>query len=135
MASIRREIIIEVPRAAVWDAMRDVGALHTRLAPGFIKGWVLEGDLRTVAFANGLSALERIITVDDEACRLVWSVVGGRLSHHHASTQVSDEGDGRSRVVWVCDLLPNDLAPAVAGMIDQGMQAMKATLESVQASA
>ncbi len=135
MASIRREIVIEVPPADVWTAMRDVGALHTRLARGFVKDCVLEGDMRTVEFENGLSAKERIITADDQARRLVWSVVGGRLTHHNASTQIIPEGERQSRVVWICDLLPHELAPAVAGMIEQGMRAMKATLEQDRADA
>src|SRR6266850_692586 len=36
MASIHREIIIDARPAAVWDALRDVGAIHQRLAPGFV---------------------------------------------------------------------------------------------------
>ena len=124
MASIRREIVIEVPVADVWNAMRDVGALHTRLARGFIKDCVLENDVRIVQFENGLSAREQIITVDDQTRRLVWSVVGGRMTLHNASTQVTQEGELQSRVVWVCDLLPNEFAPVVAGMIEHGMQSM-----------
>jgi carbon monoxide dehydrogenase subunit G len=135
MASIRREIMIEARSAAVWDAMRDVGALHTRLARGFVTDCVIEGGVRTVSFANGLSAKEQIITVDDQARRLVWSVVGGRLTHHNASTQVTPETELQSRVIWVCDLLPDELAPTVAGMIEHGMQAMKATLEADRADA
>ena len=34
-----------------------------------------------------------------------------------------------SRAVWIADLLPNDLAGAIAGMIDQGLAAMKQHLE------
>jgi len=39
------------------------------------------------------------------------------------------EGEGRSRVVWIADLLPHDLGPTIAGMIEQGMGAMRQTLE------
>jgi carbon monoxide dehydrogenase subunit G len=135
MASIRKEILIEAPAAAVWDAMRDVGALHTRLARGFVTDCVLVHDVRTVTFANGLTAKEQIVTIDDEACRLAWSVVGGRLTHHNASTQVTREADRRTRVTWVCDLLPDELSATVATMIEAGMKAMKATLESDHAHA
>ncbi len=130
MASIRQEITIDVPSGQAWDAMRDAGALHTRLARSFIADCVLEGDVRTVTFGNGLVAQERIITTDDEARRLVWSVIGGRLSHHNASTQVFEHGAHQCKVVWVCDMLPNDLAPTIAGMIEHGMRAMKTTLEA-----
>ncbi len=36
MASIRREILINASPEHVWSAVRDVGALHTRLVPGFV---------------------------------------------------------------------------------------------------
>lgn len=130
MASIRREVCIEVAPEAVWAALRDVGALHTRLVTGFVTDCVLEGDVRTVTFANGMVARELIVDVDDNARRLVWSAVGGRLSHHNASAQVFAEGPQHSRVVWIADLLPHALAPAMAGMIEQGTAAMKNTLES-----
>ncbi len=34
MASIHQEIVIEASPEHVWDAVRDVGAIHERLAPG-----------------------------------------------------------------------------------------------------
>lgn len=131
MASIRKEILIHHRADLVWDAVRDVGAVHTRVAPGFLTGCRMEDAplARVVTFANGMEARELIVDVDDSARRLVWAVVGGRLTHHNASMQVIAEGAGRTRVVWVADLLPNELAPVIAGMIDQGLEAMKATLE------
>jgi hypothetical protein len=42
MASVHREVRIERPVAAVWDALADVGALHTRLVPGFVTDCRLE---------------------------------------------------------------------------------------------
>ena len=56
MASIRREVSIEVSAAQLWDALRDVGALHTRLVAGFVTDCRLEGDARIVTFANGMLA-------------------------------------------------------------------------------
>jgi hypothetical protein len=129
MASIRREVVVEAPLEAVWDAVRDVAAPHTRLAPGFLSDCRLDGDARVVTFANGLVARERIVDVDDEARRLAWAVVDSpRLSHHNASMQVFGDGPGRSRVVWVADLLPNEIAPVIASMIEQGLAAMQKTL-------
>jgi len=130
MASIRREVSIEVSAAQLWDALRDVGALHTRLVAGFVTDCRLEGDARIVTFANGMTARELIVDVNEAERRLVWAVVGGRLTHHNASAQVFDEKAGRSRLVWIADLLPNELAPAIATMMEQGTAAMKKTLES-----
>ena len=130
MASIHREIAVAAAPERVWDAIRDVGAIHTRLAPGFVTDTKMDGDARMVTFGNGMVARELIITVDDSARRLVWSVVGGRMTHHNASLQVFPGGDNSCRVVWIADLLPNDIAGVIAGMIEQGMAAMKRTLET-----
>ena len=129
MASIHEEILIDSRPEDVWDAIRDVGAIHRRLAPGFVVDTKLEGDARIVTFGNGLVVRELIVDMDDAARRLVWSVVGGPMTHHNASLQVFAEGDGRSRVVWIADLLPHDLAATIAGMIEQGMGVMQQTLE------
>ena len=129
MASIRKEMTIDVPPEQLWAAMRDVGALHTRLVAGFVTDCRMDGDARTVTFANGMVARELIVDVDERDRRVAWAAVGGRLTHHNASTQVFDASPGRSRVVWIADLLPNELAPAIEAMIEQGVAAMKRTLE------
>ncbi len=130
MASIRRDILVETDPKDAWEAIRDVGAVHTRLAPGFVVDTRLEEGARVVTFGNGLVARELIVDIDDEARRLVWAVVGGRLSHHNASLQVFPEREKGCRVVWIADLLPNELAGIIAGLIDQGMSVMKTTLET-----
>ena len=131
MASIRKETPMNARAEVVWDAIRDVGAIHTRLAPGFVTDTRLEegGSARMVTFANGLVARELIVDVDDRERRLAWSVVGGRPTHHNGSLQVFAEGEVRCRVVWIADLLPHDLAGPISGMMEQGLQAMKRTLE------
>jgi len=135
MASVRREVVIEVSPEQLWAAVRDVGALHTRLVAGFVTDCRLEGDARVVTFANGMVARELIVDLNDADRRLVWAAVGGRLSHHNASAQVFAEGAGRSRLVWTADFLPNELAPAIAAMIEQGIVAMKKTLEGASSGA
>ena len=130
MASIHREIQIEVATESVWDALRDVGAIHTRLAPGFVVDTRLEAGARVVTFGSGVVARELIVDLDDDARRLVWAVVAGKMTHHNASLQVFADGEGCSRVVWIADLLPNELAGYLAGMIEQGMAVMKKTLEA-----
>lgn len=129
MASIRKEIPVNASPSHCWEALRDVGALHTRLVPGFVTDTKLEEGARIVTFGNGMVARELIVDLDDEARRIVWSVVGGSFTHHNASVQVFDDGNGGSRLVWIADLLPNELAPAIRAMIDQAASVMKPTLE------
>jgi carbon monoxide dehydrogenase subunit G len=130
MATIRKEIEIERTKEFVWDAIRDVGAIHKRLVPGFVVDCRLEGDSRIVTFANGLVARELIVNIDDERCRHSWSARGGPLTHHNASIQVFSDGRDKCRVVWIADLLPNEVAEAIGEMIQHGLNTMKQTLES-----
>src|SRR4051812_14609474 len=130
MASIRKEFTVAVPAAAVWDALRDVGAVHTRLARGFVTDCRLDGGERIVTFANGFVARELIVDVDDAARRLAYSAASERLRHHHASFQVSEIGPASCRVVWVADLLPHEAAQVVGAMMAQGVASMTQTLES-----
>jgi hypothetical protein len=129
MASIRKEIQVEACAENVWAAVRDIGALHHRLVPGFVVDTRLDGDARIVTFGNGLVVRELIVDLDDEARRLAWSARGGRLLHHHASVQVFADGERRSRLVWIADLLPNERAGDIRAMIEQAAAVMKPTLE------
>jgi carbon monoxide dehydrogenase subunit G len=135
VASIKREIFIKAPPDVVWDALRDVGAIHRRLAPGFVTDVRMEEGARVVTFGNGIIARELIVDIDDQARRLVWSVVGGRMTHHNASAQVFADDEGQSRFVWIADLLPHELAPTIAQMIEQGLAVIKRTLESTHSAA
>jgi len=129
MASIRIERLIDCTADRVWDAIRDVGALHTRLVPGFVVDTRLEAGARLVTFGNGMVAREVLVDLDDARRRFAYSVSGEPFQHHHATNEIFDEGDGRCRFVWVADLLPDDLAPMVSGMMDQGADVLKATME------
>lgn len=131
MASIHKEIQIASSADVVWDAVRDFGAVHIRVAPGFLTDCRLEpdGGARVVTFAGGMQARELLVDLDNNARRLVWSVVGGRPTHHNASMQIFPDGEGRSRAIWIADLLPHELAGPIGAMIEQGLVAMKKTLE------
>jgi len=129
MASIRREIHITASPAEVWDAVRDIGNIHKRLCPGFLMDCRMDGpDARIVTFGNGLVVKELILDVDDGQRRVAWTAQSERMTHHSASMQVLADGAG-TKAVWIADLLPNDVAGAIAGVIDAGMAAMKKTLD------
>jgi carbon monoxide dehydrogenase subunit G len=130
MASIRQEIEVAAPAAAIWDAVRDIGQIHRRLVVGFVTDCKLDGpDARICTFANGVVAREVIVDLDDATRRAAWSASGGRLSHHNASLQVIEQGPTQSRLVWIADLLPHEMAAPIAAMIAEGLRAMKKTLE------
>jgi hypothetical protein len=128
MASIQKDIIIDARPEDVWDALRDFGALHTRLVPGFVTDTRLDGDARIVTFANGTVARETLVDSDDKKRRLVYAIKSERLTQHSASAQVFAESDGRSRLVWIVDVLPNEVAPYMDGQMDLGAAAMQKSL-------
>jgi carbon monoxide dehydrogenase subunit G len=132
MASIHKEISLTAGPEAVWDVVRDVGAVHTRFAPGFVTDTVMEEGSRIVSFANGFVAREVFVDIDEAARRLAYSVRSERLAHHNASFQVFAQGSG-SRLVWIADVLPHEAAVSVGAMMEEGAQACRAALERLAA--
>jgi carbon monoxide dehydrogenase subunit G len=130
MATVYRETEIARSKAFVWDAIRDVGAIHRRLVPGFVVDCKLEGDSRVVTFANGMVIREVIVAVDDRTSRHAWSARGKPFTHHNASIQVFSEGEEKSRVAWIADVMPNEVADTVGEMMSQALVVMKQTLEA-----
>lgn len=129
MASIQKQITVKTSIQNVWDALRDVGALHTRLVPGFVLDTKLEPGARVVTFANGRVVREEILSIDDETHRVAWAVLGGSLTHYNAAAQAFAEPDGGTRVVWTADLLPDSAKKGVDEMMTYGMAAMQKALE------
>ncbi|TAJ89417.1 SRPBCC family protein [Reyranella sp.] len=127
MATLKKEIPVNAGATPVWHAIRDFGAVHTKVAPGFLTGLEMDQGDRILTFFNGMVARERLVTLDDENCRLVYAVIDGQASHYNAAVQVFPEGDG-SRIVWTIDLLPNELAPAIGTLMDVAATAMKKAL-------
>jgi hypothetical protein len=132
MASIRKEFHLNVPVEDVWDALRDFYAVHERLAPGFLTALQKEPGARVLTFFDGSVAREVLVTIDDEQRRLVYTIPSERLQYHGASAQVFAEGAG-CRFVWITDLLPDAIAPYISSQMDEGVKAMKRTLEKVPA--
>jgi hypothetical protein len=130
MASIRVERRIAAPPERSWDALRDWGALHERLAPGFVVDTTLDGEDRIVTFFNGSVVRERLIDRDEHARRLAWSIVDGPYAHHNGVAQIRDDEDGGTLFVWVTDLLPDELAERTQGLMERGADVVRETLEN-----
>jgi carbon monoxide dehydrogenase subunit G len=131
MATVRRVFAIAAGPGEVWSALRDFGAVHERLAAGFVVDSRPEGDDRVVTFAGGAVARERLVTIDDERRRLVYCMVESPLgsAHYNGSAEVLADGAG-TRFVWVIDVLPHRLAEPIGALMDRGVAAIKKTLEA-----
>lgn len=131
MATIIRQTVIDVAPGDAWAALSDFGGVHQRLAVGFVTDCTLDApDVRTIRFFNGAVAKERLVGVDEGARRLAYSVIqsGLRPSHHNGAAQIIEDVEG-TRFVWTTDVLPDELAPTIAGLMDTGIAAIKFTLE------
>ena len=130
MASIHEQLTVDVGADEAWAALRLVGEPHKLFAPVLVDGQ-LNGDTRTVKFANGMVVQERILDVDEKRRRVAYSALNGPgMTYHHASMQVLDAGPGRCLFVWITDFLPPDIAGNLAPLVEQGAKAMKANLEA-----
>lgn len=125
MASIHKDVALDAPAAEVWAAVRDFGALHTRLVPGFVLNTQLDGDARIVSFANGTVAREVLVDCDDARQRLVYAVKSERVAQHSAAVQVIADGEGRCRLIWIVDVLPSAVAGYMSTQMDEAAKAMQ----------
>jgi hypothetical protein len=128
MATIRKVFEVTAPAERVWEIFRDVGAVHTRLAPGFVVDTKLDADARVVTFGNGFVARERIVAVNDELRRLAYAAVLKEGQHHNASFEVTALSNDRTRIVWTTDVLPDAVVATVGPMIEHGTEVMRETL-------
>ncbi len=129
MASLRQEISVNAPLDHVWAALRDFGAVHQRVVPGFVVDSKLDGEARIVTFFNGMTAREELVSIDDAQHRVAYAIVGGTAKHYNGAAQVFADGADKCRVVWTIDILPNELAGPVGQMQKQGARVMKETLD------
>lgn len=129
MASIHKEIMINARPDEVWAALRDWGAPHQRLVPGFVVDTRIDGRDRIVTFFTGAVVRELLVDLDDQRRRLVWSVVDGPYTHHNAAAQVLPDGDGGTRFVWIADVLPDQAAERMGALMERGITTIRATLE------
>ena len=134
MASIHKDIIIDASVNEVWDAVRDFGAVHQRLVPGFVLDARLDGDARIVTFSNGMVARELLVDCDGVRRRLAYAIVNERVRHYNASVQVTGDGGTFSRIVWTVDVLPNEVAPYIEGQMDIAALAMQRALSRAKSA-
>jgi hypothetical protein len=128
MASIHKDISLDAHPDDVWAAVRDFGAVHQRLVPGFVLDARLDGDARIVTFANGTVARELLVDCDEERRRLVYAVVSERVKHYSASVQATADGEARTRLIWIVDVLPHAIAAYIDAQMEQAALAMQKAL-------
>ena len=135
MASQLFDVTLRCSPDEAWDAVRDFAAVAERLAPGFVTDAVLDGDVRTVTFFNGMVVRERLVSIDDEHRRLVYTNDLPGVEHHSASVRIheidGDPDDGEvCRLEWMTDVLPDAFAGPIGEMMAAGIEIVARTLNT-----
>ena len=124
MASILRKIKLAVPAHIAWKTLRDVGKAETLFSPVLIDS-SLDGDVRTVQFADGMTVKERIIVIDEENYRVAYTVLGDMFDYHAAAMQIVSVDETSSYFIWVSDFLPEAAQSVVEPLVEKGMLAVE----------
>jgi hypothetical protein len=128
MTTLRKEIIIDISADKVWSRLRDVQKTH-ELFSGVLVDSRVNGDIRTVIFANGMQVDERIVTIDDDLMRIAYAVQGDQFVEHAASMEIAAVNKQQCRFIWISDFLPDANSALVAPLMEQGCVALKHVLE------
>ena len=89
----------------------------------------MENDIRTVTFANGLVARERVITIDEQRRRIVYGVLGEVFEHHSASMAIVPVDGENCRFIWISDFSPDQRIETVQPLVEQGSRALARNIE------
>jgi uncharacterized protein YndB with AHSA1/START domain len=128
LARIEKSIQINRSPDDVWAVVGDIGAISTWL-PAIGQSSFTDG-VRECTMEGGGALREQISNRDDTTRRYEYEITEGPmpLDHHHAWMSV-DEVDSGSRVTWITEIAPDDMAAAMEPVLDEGMQSLKGHLE------
>lgn len=129
MGTVCKRVVLDADVETVWDAVRDFARVE-RLVPGFVTTLAASPVQRVVQFRDGNTAIERLVSVDEDARRLVYSVVGGRTMHNNSALELQSTEGGQTILVWTVDALPDEIVPYLDANMDQAIVAMRTALES-----
>ena len=121
MGSICKKILTKAAIEDVWSAIRDIGALHTRLVPGFVP-------IRALSLGRGLSHLATVWWCENRSS--LWTTMPGELSGlqkvdlSHTTTHHSKPSPRTALRAW-CGLLTSCLKRLPAISKQQWMQPSK----------
>ncbi len=134
MPSVVERIDIPAPADAVWETVRDFGAIDAYVPP--ITNAELSGEgvgaERTLTLADGGQVVERLDAHDDAARTLRYSIVDGPLPVTDYEGTMSVEGldDSSCEVTWgsdfdVADAPENEVVSTFVELYAAGLKGLK----------
>ncbi|HMC52724.1 MAG TPA: SRPBCC family protein [Acidimicrobiales bacterium] len=137
MAEVQEQAELGADVEEVWKVVGDFGGLLEALGvPVEIEGEGI-GQTRKISLGQD-PTVERLEERDEEARRLVYSIVSGPLpvTEYVSTMQLSPAGDGRTRLVWSSTFQPapgtsqEDASRVVSGVYRGGIGGLQARFGS-----
>ena len=127
MATGQANIDIERPADTVWAVVSDFGGIAGWM-PG-IDSCRVEDD-RRILETMGMTITEALVSSDDDARALTYSIVDGApVESHRAVVTVTPKGDG-SHVTWDVDAEPDSMVELLTTVYQGSLDALKAHTEA-----
>jgi mxaD protein len=125
MAAGEVEVTVAAAPDAAWKVVGDFGGLAD-FFPG-IESFRLEGDDRIIGMF-GMEIRERLLSRDEEARTITYSVIEGvPIDSHKATITVEPDGDG-SKVTWAYEVTPDEMAPIFGDTYKAALASLENTL-------
>ena len=126
MAERTAEIDVDGTPEDVWVLVGDFGGIAGWM-PG-MESCRLEGENR-ILDTMGMTITEKLIARDDVTRAITYAIVDGvPVESHEATITVTPTGSG-SRVTWVVDAAPDEMADLMQGVYQGSLEALKAHVE------
>jgi hypothetical protein len=127
MATVRHHVMIDVSAPAAWELLGTASRLGEWF-PGVVACDV-EGSIRTVTLATGLTLPEEIVTVDELQRRFQYTLKLPIITQHLSTIDVIEIDADRCCCIYGVDATPAVMALVVAGAAAEGLDRAKALLE------
>jgi hypothetical protein len=113
MATVRYERRIAAPADTVWNVVKDPASIP-QWFPGIV-GCEVDGNIRTIHLANGISMPEEIIASDSILRRFAYRITSPLYSSHLGTIDVIEIGERDSLCVYSTTAEPDVLALVIGG--------------------
>ncbi len=117
MATIYKRFVLDTSADSAWQKVRATQNVHELF--GMLVDARVDGDQRVCRTTDGGELVERIITVDDAARRIAYTITDSPFGFefHSASWQISEHG-GETVFEWFTDVKPDPIAEVLDVVID-----------------
>lgn len=118
MGTIFKSATVDVPAPVAWDFLDKYTRSEVHVFENCVSERMVD-DFRVVVTQDGAEIWERNVTVDQDRMRAVYAIPGLLgAEHHQAEMAVRVESDGTTTLLWITDMLPDELVAQLDPIYD-----------------